>query len=261
MQEEEAEGQAEVQEEKEKGEVMRSRTILTTAVCLALALPASASAATVIGSTGVPNDFMDNTLRVQDVDPGEGGDLYRVPFAGVMTSWGSQANAVANRTQKLIIVRNDNLDNDWDIAAKDELRTLATPNALNTFAVRIPVASGDLLALWTPDGQPGGFTSATWNNPGPNTIGTAGAPEPVATFNTASFNLNSRLNVTATIESDADGDGFGDETQDKCPSVATTQAACPVKKCKKKKKKGKGKDAGTAAKKKGCKKRKKRKST
>jgi hypothetical protein len=243
----------------------RRWTLLPLAVGAAIAIgaPASASAATVIGSTGVPSNFMDNTLRVQDVDPGEGGDLYRVPFAGVMTSWSSQSSAVANRTQKLIIVRNDNLDNDWDIVAKDDLRTLATPNALNTFAVRIPVASGDLLALWTPDGQPDGFTSATWNNPGPDTIGTAGAPEPVATFNTASFSLNSRLNVTATIEADGDGDGFGDETQDKCPSSANAQAACATtKKCKRKKKKGKGRSADTAAKKKkrkkGCKKRRKK---
>ena len=34
------------------------------------------------------------------------------------------------------------------------------------------------------------------------------------------------LLVAATIEPDADGDGFGDETQDQCPSQATTQGAC-----------------------------------
>ena len=34
------------------------------------------------------------------------------------------------------------------------------------------------------------------------------------------------LLVAATIEPDADRDGFGDETQDRCPSQATTQGAC-----------------------------------
>ena len=34
------------------------------------------------------------------------------------------------------------------------------------------------------------------------------------------------LLVAATIEPDADGDGFGDETQDQCPTQATTQGAC-----------------------------------
>jgi hypothetical protein len=34
--------------------------------------------------------------------------------------------------------------------------------------------------------------------------------------------------VTALIEPDADGDGYGDETQDKCPQAASVQAECPV---------------------------------
>ena len=38
--------------------------------------------------------------------------------------------------------------------------------------------------------------------------------------------LTGELLVAATIEPDADGDGFGDETQDKCPTQATTQGAC-----------------------------------
>jgi hypothetical protein len=34
--------------------------------------------------------------------------------------------------------------------------------------------------------------------------------------------------IRATIEADADHDGFGDETQDQCPTDATTQGPCPV---------------------------------
>ena len=37
---------------------------------------------------------------------------------------------------------------------------------------------------------------------------------------------NLRPSVAATVESDADGDGFGDDTQDKCPVDRTTQALC-----------------------------------
>ena len=37
------------------------------------------------------------------------------------------------------------------------------------------------------------------------------------------------LLVQADIEPDADGDGFGDETQDGCPSQSTTEAACDNK--------------------------------
>ena len=35
-----------------------------------------------------------------------------------------------------------------------------------------------------------------------------------------------RLNVSATVEPDADGDGYGDVTQDTCPSRATSQGDC-----------------------------------
>jgi hypothetical protein len=35
-----------------------------------------------------------------------------------------------------------------------------------------------------------------------------------------------RLNVAAVVEPDADQDGFGDETQDACPSEGDTQGAC-----------------------------------
>ncbi len=43
-----------------------------------------------------------------------------------------------------------------------------------------------------------------------------------------STEVANELLVAATIEPDADGDGFGDETQDQCPSQATTQGACDI---------------------------------
>ena len=58
--------------------------------------------------------------------------------------------------------------------------------------------------------------------------------------------------LRGTVEPDADGDGFGDETQDRCPGSSGATAGCvPKKKCKRKKRKGKKKSA--AAKKKRCK--------
>ena len=37
-----------------------------------------------------------------------------------------------------------------------------------------------------------------------------------------------RLNVTASIEPDADGDGYGDETQDGCTTNSSAQGQCPT---------------------------------
>jgi len=41
--------------------------------------------------------------------------------------------------------------------------------------------------------------------------------------------LGYRLDVSAQLEPDDDGDGFGDETQDQCPTSASTQGPCPTR--------------------------------
>ena len=64
------------------------------------------------------------------------------------------------------------------------------------------------------------------------------------------FEPSVQLDVSAVFELEADNDGFGDETQDLCPTNASTQGPCPaapasvtgqraaaLKKCKKKAKK------------------------
>src|SRR3954451_13580884 len=38
---------------------------------------------------------------------------------------------------------------------------------------------------------------------------------------------NDEVPISATIEGDADGDGYGDETQDKCPTQASAHDECP----------------------------------
>jgi hypothetical protein len=42
----------------------------------------------------------------------------------------------------------------------------------------------------------------------------------------AGYSAGARLNVAAVLEADADGDGYGDETQDRCPSDRSTQGPC-----------------------------------
>lgn len=37
------------------------------------------------------------------------------------------------------------------------------------------------------------------------------------------------IDISARLEADADGDGFGDETQDLCPTQVGTQGACDLK--------------------------------
>jgi hypothetical protein len=99
----------------------------------------------------------------------------------------------------------------------------AVANGLNTFATRIPVQAGDHLGL------AGTFAPLYCRTelPGDAMGVFKGVLAPGATtpFETAG---GYRVPVSAVIEPDADGDGYGDETQDKCPQSAALQTACPV---------------------------------
>jgi hypothetical protein len=39
-------------------------------------------------------------------------------------------------------------------------------------------------------------------------------------------NVNLRIDISAELEPDADGDGYGDETQDLCPSISSIHGDC-----------------------------------
>jgi hypothetical protein len=127
---------------------------------------------------------------------------------------------------------------------------------------RIPIHAGDFLAAAFPGNAAnflhtsGAATCATHaETPTPHSPGTN------ATYIVPVLCGNFEVLVNGTVEPDADGDEYGDETQDLCPGNAAVHAtACPAspqpqakkKKCKKPKKKS------AAAAKKKCKKKKRR---
>ncbi len=103
-----------------------------------------------------------------------------------------------------------------------------TDEALRTFPTRLQIPAGGFVALVPPT-----FT---------NQIAPAQTPPTGATFDQindgaagATASLGPPADATAgvvwydaDIEADADRDGYGDETQDACPTDATTQGTCPV---------------------------------
>jgi hypothetical protein len=103
---------------------------------------------------------------------------------------------------------------------------------------RRPIIAGDRLSWYT---GTAGITNTYVDATGQCAFLTAGAlhtPGTTELYSTTNCNMNITL-LSGTIEPDADGDGFGDETQDRCATDATAQGACPVaktvakKKCKK----------------------------
>jgi hypothetical protein len=108
-----------------------------------------------------------------------------------------------------------------------------------------PIAAGDLLGIgWVESATPLKYGVFDGANAACGFRQGASGGHPVdtsVTYNNAGCGFE--VLVQGTVEADADHDGFGDLSQDQCPTDASTHGACPTaappathkKKCKKKK--------------------------
>jgi hypothetical protein len=94
---------------------------------------------------------------------------------------------------------------------------------VHTFETRITVKAGDRFGAWGPFGA---LTCPTGD--AADSLGTFTGDAQVGSTHAFSASPGERVAVSAVVEPDADGDGYGDETQDKCPQVAALQTACPT---------------------------------
>jgi hypothetical protein len=201
-------------------------------VGLALIVGASpAAAATTVGQistqpdpTNCPAFTAEVTTSVND------GPAYTVPAGGgVITSWltnvgtgGSDVNA------KLKIFRPTGTPSAYQVVGQSGFQPMS-PGTLNgPFPVRIPVQSGDYVSILP--GSNGGPCDIITGNGADLTKVSQGQPDAADGAYTlfATLTTGRRANVSASVEPDADRDGFGDETQDQCPSDASAQGACPA---------------------------------
>jgi hypothetical protein len=157
---------------------------------------------------------------------------YRVPHVGVITSWshyGGPPPGAELISIKLKVARKQPppTGTDYTIVGEDGPRT-AVPEVLNTFSgVRIPVQTGDVIGLTVitfASCVASPFNGFDVRSP----LGEDQDPAPASTTTLASGpSTISALDVAAILEPDADADGFGDVTQDECPSDPTTHGPCP----------------------------------
>ena len=196
---------------------------LVAAAALVATNASPAGAAVTIGSTFTPTSFFgDAGTIIQSSSPA---NSYTVPANGVITRWSFQAAAGPTPPLKLKIVRAAGGD-DFTTVGDSQLET-PTGGTLNTFQTRISVKGGDLLGNFY------SFTTTSLRDA--SGFGTHELhisfpvldPPPGATA-TYSPNTDIQIDVSAILEPDADQDGFGDETQDQCPTDATTQGPCPT---------------------------------
>jgi hypothetical protein len=114
-------------------------------------------------------------------------------------------------------------------AAHSEFAALTNPG-VNTFPSRIPVAGGEHLGLRTDSPSSAEDVDCLRDSVAADVSGNSdtGDPDPAIGASPTFFYTNpgTLLNVSATVEPDADRDGHGDETQDQCPTSAATQGDC-----------------------------------
>jgi hypothetical protein len=164
------------------------------------------------GACGSPQaDFM----MVQTASPG---NSYAAPFDGVLTSWSSDTNTWATATLKVVRLGSGT---SFTVLGQDGPRP--GDGAVNP--IRIPVRQGDVLGLYfppqpgCPGGVPAGSTYSVGKTAGDVPSGPGGFDSVFQSF---------QISVTAQLEPDADHDGYGDETQDGCPTIGSTHGPCPL---------------------------------
>ncbi len=225
--------------------MIKTLTALIAVAAGMLALPAAGQAATTFGSRlnhdpanagecASPPDPGTCTLVsfIHPTDPN--GDPYSggAPMNGVITKFRIRAfgegGAAATVTFRLADISRPDPQNANNavatVVAEGPTVTIPASNALDTpildFPARVKVAQGNHLAL---DGT---NVWATYNNSGDKFSYVFKPPLVGGQGPRGSTDATGELLVQAAIEPDADGDGFGDETQDGCPTQAVSQGAC-----------------------------------
>jgi hypothetical protein len=149
---------------------------------------------------------------------------YTTPSAGVVTNLSYNANATAGQV-RAVFWKPSATPGHWTVVAKSPLTTI-TPSTLNSIATRLSVPAGAVMGIQTTVSN---MNCARAGVPGDAVqLSTAFNPDTSTEMTPTETDANFRWNLAAVVESDADGDGYGDVTQDACPQSAATQAACPV---------------------------------
>jgi hypothetical protein len=207
---------------------MRRRAI-AIALSLAFAVPLlaaqAASAATEIGDNCTGDRAEPTQPMIVELASATGALPVTAPVAGVVTKWNvSVISYPGGISEQLKILRPAaGAPNTFTNVGESTSQPII--GGANTFETRIPIAVGDRIGAF--GSALGAVYCAESSAPG-DVMGQAGTN--IANGATTTFTplAKARPALSATIEPDVDGDGYGDETQDKCPQSAASHDPCPV---------------------------------
>jgi hypothetical protein len=221
---------------------------VVVAIAAAMAVPGTAGAAVTFGAdmTKTPANSTAALSFAPVVDP-SGAPNTGAPISGVLVSVRVKTTGAANTGTIRVLTQTSHPDATTYgfLNTAPEISIPFTADAdpaghVTQVLTRRPIDMGQKLGWFMND--PGMATKVSYND-FPGECAFFGAPHPTGTeqnYGTGSCNNNIILE-SGTIEADADHDGYGDETQDACPTNGATHSTCPLpaktkKKCKKKKK-------------------------
>jgi hypothetical protein len=196
------------------------------ACAAALFAAAQASAAVQAGSDCPANYFYANNMVAQ-LSRAPGAPLpIDAPVSGVVTKWRMTAapTTVGNYEEAVSILHPTVVPNAFEVRSESALSVVTA--GVHEFPTRLPIQAGDKLGFW---GNPGPLVCNGEGTQAADVMGFIAPPAKAGSFFNPTAQQSSKLiSGSVTIEPDADGDGYGDETQDLCPQSAATQAGCPV---------------------------------
>jgi hypothetical protein len=202
--------------------------VVLVALVFAAAGAQSASASTTIGQLGTVDNVFACSQGVQLQLSVSSGNGYTVTAGGgVLTSFSNQTSSDPNQAASFKVFSKQG-DLQFTVVGTTPFVSLRS-STLETIPARIPVSGGEVIGMYTSDSAGDSCSFSGGENAGGFALEEpylAGDPQPGSSV-TINGQGNARLDVQATIEPDADHDGYGDETQDLCPTNASTHAACP----------------------------------
>lgn len=199
--------------------------VIVLAVVVLGLLPAGAAAATQIGSDCVASEPAPFHFSAQIQRDPDGGQPVATSAAGVVTKWTVHSGNQGGTEEKLKVLRP--VGSGFEAIAESTLKPIVK-GATNEFATRIPVPAGAIFGAYvtTAQGPPRCIQGAEFQD---DVLVSQEEDPPLNQTRTPTFkSLGFVLALQVTVEPDADGDGYGDETQDGCPTNVLVQTACPT---------------------------------
>jgi hypothetical protein len=213
--------------------------IALTAVLAVLAVPAGASGAVTIGSNLSATSTTNGPGGCYSVCTGVNLNLPATstaangltsPINGVVVKWRVKTGSTGNNPISLRVLRPAGGTSFTGVGTSStgslSATTVNATTGIGEFATRLKIRAGDSVGL-----NPGNSALVWTDNPGATSVYwsiTQGSQFTNGlgdgqTAPGASTSSPQELLVQAVVEPDADGDGFGDETQDGCPADPTRQ--------------------------------------